>query len=436
MLLLGELAEGELPEQTCLEISGRVIGTRGGAVIATLPTGQVGEFCHLIPEDTGRKILCEIVAFQQNHFILAPFDSIQGLGPQVKVVSLGTPNQAKLPEKLLGSVLDALGNPLGENSADALSTYPTAEPLRQRPRPGPALIDQTFFTGIRAIDAFCTLGVGQRIGLFASAGLGKSTLLSMIARNSVADVNVIALIGERGREAHEFVQQTLGPAGLKKSVVVVSTSDESAPRRKWAVQTANSIAQELRARGLNVLLLVDSITRLARALREIGLASGELPVRHGFPASVYAELPRIIEQAGKTASGSITAIYTVLTNQLHEDDPLADELKSLLDGHIVLSPELFRLGVKPALDPCLSISRLSHRLNSLERQAALSKIVRAFARINKDKDLIMMGGEPDAELKAALSIESELHHFLNQHADETCDAQITWQRCLALANKL
>lgn len=434
MLLLNEIFKTDPALHIQPETIGKVLSTRGGVIIASLPKAQLGELCALELADK-RRILCEVIAFQHNQFILAPFENIQGLSPQAKVIFLGRPGMPKVSNNLFGCVLDALGKPLSTGGFKFCS-YNQSEGSHETDFSTRAIIDRILCSGVRALDAFCTLGYGQRIGLFASAGLGKSTLLGMIARNAKVDVSVIALIGERGREVQEFIEQSLGAEGLKKSVLVVSTSDESAVRRKWALQTACSIAEEYREQGLNVLLLVDSITRLARALREIGLASGELPVRQGFPASVYAELPKILERAGKTQNGSITAIYSVLTNPLQEEDPLADELKSLLDGHVVLNPELFRLGIRPAIDPCLSISRLSQRLNSNPAQENIAAITRAFARLSKDKDLIMLGGTPDPELRAAIHAEKELQALLSQDPTGVSSFEHTLHACSVLAQKI
>jgi type III secretion protein N (ATPase) len=225
------------------------------------------------------------------------------------------------------------------------------------------MIEKALITGVRSIDAFCTLGQGQRIGIFASAGVGKSTLLAMMARRAAADVIVVALVGERGREVREFVEDTLGFEGMERSIVVVATSDESSIVRQTAPFTATAIAEHFSEQGKNVLLIVDSLTRTARALRETSLAAGELPVRHGYTSSVYIQLPKLLERAGRSGNGSITALYTVLTNEEDDIDPLADEIKSLLDGHLVLRRELAARGVLPALDVTASVSRLFTRLH-------------------------------------------------------------------------
>jgi type III secretion protein N (ATPase) len=291
-------------------------------------------------------------------------------------------------------------------------------------------------TGIRAIDGFCTLAYGQRIGLFAPAGVGKSTLLGAMARGAAVDVVVAALVGERGREVNEFITDVLGPEGQKRAIVVVSTGDEPPLRRAYAPRTATAIAEYHRSHGRRVLLLVDSLTRAARALREIGLAAGEIPVRHGFTPSVYAELPRLLERAGTDEHGSITAIYTVLTHEEAESDPLGDEIKSLLDGHIVLSSRAFRRGRRPAIDIPRSISRLAHRVRTESLNAAVMTCAAALERLERDRDVVLFGGQPDAALSAALRLEGELEKFLSQSTHEHTPLEESFRRLTLLAESL
>jgi type III secretion protein N (ATPase) len=269
-------------------------------------------------------------------------------------------------------------------------------------------------TGVTAIDAFCSLAVGQRLGMFASAGVGKSTLLGMVASRADVDVIVVALVGERGREVNEFVEHILGTTGLARSVVVVATSDESSVMRQTAPYTATTIAEHFRDQGMRVLLVIDSLTRFARALRETGLAAGELPVRQGYTASVYTMLPRLLERAGTNPYGSITGLYTVLTNEQGDIDPLADEVKSLIDGHIVLSSELYALGIAPAIDVSVSISRMFDRLHDETYLNAIREVKRALTRLLKERDLLMLGGTPDEEMKRILAAEKELLDLVKQ----------------------
>jgi type III secretion protein N (ATPase) len=270
--------------------------------------------------------------------------------------------------------------------------------------------------------------VGQRIGLFAPAGVGKSTLLGLLARNAAVDRVVIALVGERGREVQEFLEESLGPEGRARSVVVVSTSDESSLRRFAAAQTATAIAESYRAAGKRVLLLVDSLTRASRALREIGLAAGELPVRQGYTPSVFTELPRLLERPGLTKSGSITALYTVLTASEQESDPLAEEIKSILDGHLILSEQVAQSGVRPALDIVRSISRLSNQIwesseRGAEQRRAVERCVQIVAQVRRERDLLLLGGTPDRALQAAITADAAIRALLNQRKESApCSA--------------
>ena len=257
------------------------------------------------------------------------------------------------------------------------------------------------------------------MGICASAGVGKSTLLGMIARRATVDVIVVALVGERSREVREFIDETLGIEGLARSVVVVATSSDSSLLRQTAPYTATTIAEYFRDQGKHVLLIVDSLTRMARAIRETTLSAGELPVRHGYTTSVYTQLPRLLERAGTAQRGSITALYTVLTNTDDDIDPLADEIKSLLDGHLVLRPEIAHLGIRPAIDITQSISRLFSRLNTPQQQEAARGIARALNRIIKERDIIALGGSPDAELQKILQNQHTIVRLLSQMTSES-----------------
>ena len=306
---------------------GRVIGIQSGLIEAEIPFASLGDLCSL---KSGNKFIpCKVVSFNRSKTLLAPFDDTLGIGPMDTVISNSSTPSISLPENPIGMILNAFGTPL-DKSLDNIKNIKrnlVSSPPNVLSR---KVIDKPFITGITAIDSLCTLGKGQRIGLMASAGVGKSTLLGMIAKNAQVDVTVIALVGERGREVNEFIQDILGPEGLAKSVLVVTTSDESAVRRSIAASTATSIAEMYRSQGKNVLLLVDSITRTARAIRDLSLVAGELPVRQGYTPSVYSELPKLFERAGNDEHGSITAIYTVLTPSEDDLDPLGEEIKSLL----------------------------------------------------------------------------------------------------------
>jgi FliI/YscN family ATPase len=315
---------------------------------------------------------------------------------------------------LLGRVITPLGSPIDNSDLPVLperiiSIY--GKPPNAATRPP---ITEPFETGIRAIDGFCTLGMGQRMAICASAGVGKSTLLASITRGASADVVVVALVGERGREVREFIDNALGAAGLQRSVIVVATSDDSSLLRQTAPYTATAIAEYFRDQGLRVLLIVDSLTRMARAIRETSIAAGELPVRQGYTNSVYMLLPRLLERAGTSPNGSITALYTVLTNQDNDTDPLADEVKSLVDGHIVLREELASKAVFPAIDVTASISRLFERVTDAASRDVTYRLRYALSRLWKDRELALLGGVPDSELRKILDHQEALLGLIKQ----------------------
>ena len=403
--------------------SGRVVAVRGAAILARVPLVTVGSLCR-IERTPGEPLLAEAISFEDDLVCLAPFDHLQGISPGARVESSPLLQPVDASFAVPGAVLDALGRPLNQFQPGRTST-----PLRLNQAPPAALsrqpITEALETGVQTIDGLCTLAYGQRIGLFASAGVGKSTLLGMISRNAAVDISVIALVGERGREVREFIENCLGEEGLKKAIVIVSTSDEALARRKLAAITATAIAELYRERGQRVLLLVDSLTRMARAIRDIGLASGEIPVRHGYPSSVYLELPRLLERAGNSARGSITAIYTVLTNELGDTDPLAEEVKSLLDGHIVLNPELAARGIRPAIDPLMSVSRLCDAVCSKDERDDARMLIRMLARLKKDRDILLFGGIPDHELQVFLTYEDHLIKLLTQASGESVSLKQT-----------
>ncbi|MCB9030135.1 MAG: FliI/YscN family ATPase [Deltaproteobacteria bacterium] len=410
---------------------GQVTAINAQTITAQIPRASITDLCYIQTRNSHR-IPAEVVAFEGNNVKLAPLESPSSITPGATVENTEKPLSIKLHDGLQGQILNALGESLGDfaNSfeecggieKDVFQAPPP--PLKRKP------IETILKTGIASIDNFCTLGYGQRIGLFAGAGVGKSTLLGMIARNADVDVIVIALVGERGREVKEFIEDSLGEEGLKKSILVVATSDEPAPRRKLAPYTATTIAEYFRDQGKRVLLLVDSLTRMARAIREVGLTAGEIPVRHGYPTSLYIELPKLLERAGTSERGSITAIYTVLQENPNQTDPLVEEVKSILDGHILLSQKIAERGIRPAVDLLNSISRLVGKLvapSSLKKRADIIKMI---ARLEKDKDILLFGGTPDAELQAALDAEKSINQILNQSPyehinQEELEAKIT-----------
>ena len=361
-----------------------------GLTIESLgPRAQVGELCYIQRID-GQPLPAEVVGFRDDYLLLMPLGPAEGLAPGAQVAATDQPLRVNVGNELLGRVLDGLGKPMdGGQSLSRLSTYPLyADPPHPLSRPR---ISQVLVTGVRAIDGLLTIGEGQRMGIFAGSGVGKSTLLGMIARNSQADVNVIGLIGERGREVREFIERDLGSEGLARSVVVVATSDQPALIRLKGAFVATAIAEFFRDQGLKVMLMVDSLTRFAMAQREVGLAIGEPPTSRGYTPSVFSLLPRLLERSGNDACGSITAIYTVLVDGDDLTEPVTDTVRSILDGHIILSRELANRNHYPAIDVLGSVSRLFTELANADQQEAAGLARRLLAVYRDNQDLINVG---------------------------------------------
>ncbi len=387
-----------------IQLEGRVVQALGTVVRATGVDARVGDVCELHAAN-GRVTRAEVVGFDQQTAILSPFGELNGLSFTARVLPLHRALDVPVGDALLGRVLDGFGEPLDglgplrSRRSGSSSGSEKAVPLRRASTdaaPPDALsrrpITQRFETGVRALDALAAIGEGQRLGVFAPAGVGKSTLTGMLARGARCDVKVIALIGERGREVGEFISHNLGPEGLAQSVVVTSTSDRPAVERAKSAQVAMTIAEAFRAEGKRVLLVMDSVTRYARALREIGLASGEPPTRRGYPPSVFASLPRLLERAGNDATGSITAFFTVLTEGEDDSDPIAEEVRSILDGHIVLSRKLAQQNQFPAIDVLASLSRVAAHVTTAAQQRAASRLRDWLAKFN-DVELLVQVGE-------------------------------------------
>lgn len=362
-----------------IQIRGRVTQVTGTLLKAVVPGVRVGELCHLRNPDLSLSLMAEVIGFQQHQALLIPLGEMFGVSSNTEVSPTGAMHKIAVGEHLLGQVLNGLGEPF--------SGKPLGEPEAWYPvyRDAPAAMSRKLITaplslGVRAIDGLLTCGEGQRMGIFAAAGGGKSTLLAKLIRNAEVDVIVLALIGERGREVREFIESDLGEEGLKRAVLVVATSDKSAMERAKAAFVATSIAEYFRDKGNRVLLLMDSVTRFARAQREIGLAAGEPPTRRGYPPSVFAALPRLMERAGQSEKGSITALYTVLVEGDDMTEPVADETRSILDGHIILSRKLAATNHYPAIDVLRSVSRVMdpivsqiHRENAGQIRTWLAK---------------------------------------------------------------
>lgn len=372
----------------------------------------------------------EVVGLTQGEALLAPLDDIYGLSVESEVQVASADTRIPFGRGLLGRVINAFGEPLdGRPLPDDLLMQPvyapSPNPLSRRS------IAESFQTGVRAIDGVLTIGQGQRVGIFAMAGGGKSTLLGMLARHARCDVNIIALIGERGREVNEFIEDSLGHEGMARSVLVVSTSDRPALERMRAAQAATAIAEGFRAQGLRVMLMMDSVTRYARALREIGLSVGEPAVRRGYPPSVFSELPRLFERAGNDAHGSITAFYTVLAEDEDGTDPVAEETRSILDGHIILSRALGQAGHYPAIDVLASTSRVFNRVTTREQQAAATRLRALLAKYEEIKFLLQVGEYKrgnDALADEAIARLDELNAMLKQPPEEASSMDVTLSR--------
>ena len=410
-----------IEETETVRAHGSVRALVGLSIRASIPGARKGDLVEILRQNAP-PLLGQIVGFHGNEATLLPFGDSAGVGPDDSVRSLGRPASLLCSEGLLGRVLNGLGQPLDGGPPLMGERWsirrPPPNPLT-RPR-----ITSPLSIGIRAIDGLLSIGEGQRIGLFAGSGVGKSTLLGQIARQAQADIFVIALIGERGREVREFLEESLGNEGLKRGVIVCATSDQPALIRLQSAHVATSIAEWFRDQGKRVLLLMDSVTRFARAGREVGLAAGEPPTRRGYPPSVFAELPQLLERSGQSPHGSITAFYTVLVEGDDLDEPIADEVRGILDGHIVLRRELGARGRWPAIDILQSLSRVMDSIVSeSHRQAA--KTLRAYLSIYEEKrDLVTLGAYQkgsDSRLDAALKHIDHIEAFLRQERTEQSD---------------
>lgn len=415
---------GWSPEYTS---AGKVVAVVGTLVRATGLAVGCGDLCILRNSDGRMLQHAEVVGFSGEEVLLMPLGGTLGLSRATRVVSTGGPLAVRVGDALLGRVVDVLGNAIdGGGPIECVESRPVVsappEPMR---RP---MIDTPFFTGVRSVDAFATIGEGQRLGIFAPAGTGKSTLMSMFARGTEGDVIVIALIGERGREVREFVERVLGEEGMRRSVVVCATSDRPSVERAKAAHVGTAVAEYFRDRGCRVLLMMDSLTRYARALREIGLATGEPPARQGFPPSVFAELPRLVERPGRNEHGSITALYTVLADDAMSSDPISEEVRSLLDGHLVLSRELAEKNHFPAVDVLASLSRVMREIVTPDHMRAASDARRMLARYHEVEMLIRVGeyqrgSDPSTDL--AIARQPALQEFLAQSVDEVVSPEET-----------
>jgi ATP synthase in type III secretion protein N len=403
-----------------VKVSGRVVRACGTMLQVRGLSLHIGELCRLCDEDSDRELLAEVVGLEDQDALLMPLGSLQGVSPRMRVEPCGTTQSIRVDESMIGRVLDASGQAL---DGGAPLVCRTEMPLMAAP-PHPlqrAPVTRTFETGVRAIDTLLTVGEGQRLGIFATAGGGKSTLLGMLARRSCADVNVIALVGERGREIQEFIADSL-QGDLSRSILVVSTSDTPALSRARAVYTATAIAEYFRDQGKRVLLLVDSVTRYARALRDVGLTAGEPPTRRGFPPSVFSTLPQALERAGNSSKGSITAFYTVLVEDEDSADPVGEEVRSILDGHLILSRELAAANHYPAIDVLHSVSRVMDRIVAPEHRQAAA-FARSLLAKHRDLEVLLQMGEykpgTDQLADVAVACAPQIKQHLRQAVEES-----------------
>jgi flagellum-specific ATP synthase len=429
-----EKLRASISQVPLLPLTGTIQRVRGLLIESQGPLASVGDLCHIYPRDGGAPVRVEVVGFQGTNVLSMALGGLAGIkaGDLVEVIL----NEQQIPvsQAYLGRVVDGLGEPL-----DGLGPIPAQDtmPLRREP-PSPLQrtpISQPLPTGVRALDGLLTCGRGQRIGIFAGSGTGKSTLLGMIARSSAADVNVLCLIGERGREVRDFIEHILGPDGLSRSVVIVSTSDTSPLLRVRASLLAATLAEYFARGGRHVLLLMDSVTRLAMAQRDIGIASGEPPTRGGYTASVFSLLPKLLERAGNLGRGDITAFYTVLVDGDNLDEPIADACRSLLDGHIVLARDLSKAGHFPPVDVLASASRLMSQVTRPEHQANALRFRRLLAAHHKVSDLVRIGAYrngSDPEADEALMRLAAMNEFLRQRHDEASPWSTTLERLAAI----
>jgi flagellum-specific ATP synthase len=403
-----------------IRVNGKVTQVIGLTVESEGPDASIGDVCYIYPFKSNIPLKAEVVGFKNNRVLLMPLGELTSIGPGCDVVGTGKPLTVQVGHELLGKVLDGLGQPLDGGFLPSRMTHYSTNNSPGNPLKRPRVLDP-ISVGVRCIDGLLTIGKGQRVGIFAGSGVGKSTLMGMIARNTAADVNVIALIGERGREVLDFIERDLGTEGLARSVVIVATSDQPALIRIKGALIATSIAEYFRDRGLNVMMMMDSVTRFAMAQREVGLAVGEPPATRGYTPSVFAMLPKLLERSGTGPKGSITAFYTVLVDGDDMNEPIADAVRGILDGHIVLDRSIANRGHYPAIDVLSSVSRVMKEIVNKEHMSAAENLKRLMSIYKDSEDLINIGAyQKGSNADIDLSIENiqSIWDFTKQKVDE------------------
>lgn len=400
---------------------GKVTKVVGLTIESLGPNANINDLCIIRSGNRGKPgIYAEVVGFREDRILLMPYGDVGGVGVGSLVESTGAPFHVAVGYEMLGTAVDGLGRSLGAEGSFSEEDHYSVEALPPDPL-SRKMIDEVLPLGVKAVDSLLTIGKGQRVGIFAGSGVGKSTLMGMFARNTRADINVIALIGERGREVREFIERDLGREGMERSVVVVATSDQPALIRKKAAKTATAIAEFFRDKGEDVLLMMDSLTRFSMAQREIGLASGEPPVTRGYPPSVYSEMPKLLERAGNSSKGSITGLYTVLVDGDDMNEPIADTARGILDGHFILSRALAQRNHYPAIDVLQSVSRCMSAIADREHKKIAGLMKNVLATYSSAEDLINIGAyKPGAnpDIDYAISKIKEVNAFLKQETDE------------------
>lgn len=413
---------------------GKIEQIVGMTVEASGMACSIGDVCKMFSDTDDREVISEVAGFRDNKVILMPYSDMDGIGYGSFVENTGEKLRIGVSDKLIGRTIDALGNPIdGKGPIEADSFY-SINGVRSNPMERPPIAVPLEF-GVKAIDGMLTIGKGQRMGIFAGSGVGKSTLMGMIARNIKADVNVIALVGERGREVMEFINRDLGPEGIARSVLVVATSDQPAMLRSKCALTATTIAEYFKDQGKDVLLMMDSLTRYCMAEREIGLSIGEPPVARGYTPSIYASLPKLLERCGNFRNGSITGIFTVLVEGDDSNEPVSDTVRGIIDGHIMLSRKIAMKNHYPAIDVTASISRLMSEIATPEQKANASKIRKIMSLYQENADLISIGAYKSGtnpELDDAISKMPGINEFLQQPVDQ----KVEYEETVAIMNEV